>query len=160
MTTLRILLLLCLALPLSAASWKAGTAKADITPKIPIWMAGYGGRTKPSDGVLHPIWAKALALEDVTGKRAVIIATDTIGLSASIYKSLKLKLAKEYKLTPDQVMFNASHTHTGPVMREGLYDIYPLTPERIARIEEYSERFEAEIVKLTGQALKHLETAS
>jgi len=160
MTTLRILLLLCLALPLSAATWKAGTAKADITPKKPIWMAGYGGRTKPSEGTLHPIWAKALALEDATGKRAVIIATDTIGLSASIYKSLKLKLAKEYKLTPDQVMFNASHTHTGPVMREGLYDIYPLTPERIARIEEYSERFEAEIVKITGQALKNLEPAS
>ena len=157
MTALHILLLLCLAPPLSAASWKAGTAKADITPKKSIWMAGYGGRTKPSEGTLHPIWAKALALEDATGKRAIIIATDTIGLSASIYNSLKMKLAKEYKLTADQVMFNASHTHTGPVMREGLYDIYPLTPERIARIEEYSNRFEAEIVQITGLALKNLE---
>ena len=89
MNSLRILLLLCLALPLSAASWKAGTAKADITPKKSIWMAGYGGRTKPSEGTLHPIWAKALALEDATGKRAIIIATDTIGLSATIYNSLK-----------------------------------------------------------------------
>ena len=157
MTTLRVILLLCLAMPLSAASWKAGTAKADITPKKPIWMAGYGGRTEPSDGVLHPLWAKALALQDETGKLGIIISTDTIGLSASIYNNLKLKLAKEYKLTADQVMFNASHTHTGPVMREGLYDIYPLTPERIARIEEYSNRFESEILKITGQAIKNLE---
>ena len=157
MTTLRIALLFIFTASLPAATWKAGTAKVDITPKKSIWMAGYGGRTKPSEGTVHPLWAKALALEDATGKRAVIIATDTIGLSGSIYNSLKLKLAKQYQLTPAQVMINASHTHTGPVMREGLYDIYPLNPERIARIEEYSARFETEIIKITGQALRNLE---
>ena len=30
--------------------WKAGTAKANITPDQPLWMAGYGGRDKPADG--------------------------------------------------------------------------------------------------------------
>ena len=157
MTMLRALLLLCLTLPLSAATWKAGTAKSDITPEKPIWMAGYAGRTKPSEGTLHPLWAKALALEDELGKRAVVIATDTIGLPASIYNSLKANLARTYQITPAQVMINASHTHTGPVMREGLYDIYPLNAERIKRIEEYSRRFETEIIKITGEALKNLE---
>ncbi len=56
MTALRLTLaLLLLPLPLTAATWKAGTAKADITPKKPIWMAGYGGRSKESEGVLHPL---------------------------------------------------------------------------------------------------------
>ena len=157
MNTLRIILLLCLALPLSAASWKAGTAKADITPKKPIWMAGYGGRTKPSEGTLHPLWAKALALEDAKGNRAVIISTDTLGMTASIYANLKARLAKEYKLQPEQIMLNASHTHTGPVLRGGLYDIYPLNAAHIKRIEEYSARLENEIVRITGEALKSLE---
>ena len=157
MNTLRIILLLCLALPLSAASWKAGTAKADITPKKPIWMAGYGGRTKPSEGTLHPLWAKALALEDAKGNRAVIISTDTLGMTASIYANLKARLAKEYKLQPEQIMLNASHTHTGPVLRGGLYDIYPLNAAHIKRIEEYSARLENEIVRITGEALKNLE---
>ncbi|MBT5845276.1 MAG: hypothetical protein HOH86_01615 [Verrucomicrobiales bacterium] len=157
MNTLRIILLLCLALPLSAASWKAGTAKADITPKKPIWMAGYGGRTKPSEGTLHPLWAKALALEDAKGNRAVIISTDTLGMTASIYANLKARLAKEHKLQPEQIMLNASHTHTGPVLRGGLYDIYPLNAAHIKRIEEYSARLENEIVRITGQALKNLE---
>jgi neutral ceramidase len=157
MNTLRIILLLCLALPLSAASWKAGTAKADITPKKPIWMAGYGGRTKPSEGTLHPLWAKALALEDAKGNRAVIIGTDTLGMTASIYATLKARLAKEYKLQPEQIMLNASHTHTGPVLRGGLYDIYPLNAAHIKRIEEYSARLENEIVRITGAALKNLE---
>ena len=157
MNTLRIILLLCLALPLSAASWKAGTAKADITPKKPIWMAGYGGRTKPSEGTLHPLWAKALALEDAKGNRAVIISTDTLGMTASIYANLKARLAKEHKLQPEQIMLNASHTHTGPVLRGGLYDIYPLNAAHIKRIEEYSARLENEIVRITGEALKNLE---
>ena len=158
MNTLRIILLLCLALPLSAASWKAGTAKADITPKKPIWMAGYGGRTKPSEGTLHPLWAKALALEDAKGNRAVIIGTDTLGMTASIYANLKARLAKEHKLQPEQIMLNASHTHTGPVLRGGLYDIYPLNAAHIKRIEEYSARLENEIVRITGEALKKLGT--
>ena len=157
MNTLRIILLLCLALPLSAASWKAGTAKADITPKKPIWMAGYGGRTKPSEGTLHPLLAKALALEDAKGNRAVIIGTDTLGMTASIYANLKARLAKEHKLAPAQIMLNASHTHTGPVLRGGLYDIYPLNAAHIKRIEEYSARLENEIVRITGEALKNLE---
>ena len=157
MNTLRIILLLCLALPLSAASWKAGTAKADITPKKPIWMAGYGGRTKLSEGTLHPLWAKALALEAAKGNRAVIISTDTLGMTASIYANLKAHLAKEHKLQPEQIMLNASHTHTGPVLRGGLYDIYPLNATHIKRIEEYSARLENEIVRITGQALKNLE---
>ena len=153
MTTLRIFLLLCLALPVSAATWKAGTAKADITPKKPIWMAGYGGRSKESEGVLHPLWAKALALEDANGKRAVIIGTDTLGMTASIYSTLKTRLQKEFNLGAEQIMLNASHTHTGPVLRGGLYDIYPLNAERIKRIEEYSARMENEIVRITGEAL-------
>ena len=158
MTALRLTLaLLLLPLPLTAATWKAGTAKADITPKKPIWMAGYGGRSKESEGVLHPLWAKALALEDAKGKRAVIIATDTLGMTRGIYATLKTRLKKEHNLDADQIKLNASHTHTGPVLRGGLYDIYPLDDARIKRIEEYSARLENEIVRITGEALKKLE---
>ena len=44
--------------------WKAGVGKADITPKMAMPMAGFASRTHSSEGTLHPIWAKALALED------------------------------------------------------------------------------------------------
>ena len=157
MTILRLALLFIFTATLPAATWKAGTAKADITPVKPIWMAGYGGRTKPSDGILHPLWAKALALKDAKGNRAVIIGTDTLGMTASIYANLKARLAKEHNLQPAQIMLNASPTHTGPALRGGLYDIYPLNAERIKRIEEYSARMEDAIVRITGEALAKLE---
>src|SRR5580700_3595731 len=59
--------------------WKAGAAKAVITPKQAIWMAGYASRTSPANGTLHELYVRALALEDVQGHRAVIVSTDLLG---------------------------------------------------------------------------------
>ena len=39
-------------------------AKVVITPEKALWMSGYGGRTKPAEGKVHDLWAKALALQD------------------------------------------------------------------------------------------------
>jgi hypothetical protein len=47
------------------ADWKAGVARVDITPSESIWMAGYAARTKPSEGVLQRLYAKALALKTI-----------------------------------------------------------------------------------------------
>src|SRR5436309_739772 len=43
------------------ATWKAGNAKALITPEKAVWLAGYGSKRVP-DGKLHDLWMKALAL--------------------------------------------------------------------------------------------------
>ena len=53
-------------------TWKAGVAKAVITPEKSVWLAGYGTKRAP-DGVLHDLWMKALTLEDADGNRAVLI---------------------------------------------------------------------------------------
>ncbi|MFN9293257.1 MAG: hypothetical protein ACK6EB_34705, partial [Planctomyces sp.] len=42
---------------------KAGVAKVEITPEGPIWMAGYAARKHPSEGVVAPLYAKALAID-------------------------------------------------------------------------------------------------
>ena len=49
------------------AGWRAGVATVDITPRRPLWMAGFAARTAPSQGTLLPLHAKALALEDGRG---------------------------------------------------------------------------------------------
>ncbi len=62
-----------------AQDWKAGVARTVITPKTSQWMAGYAARTRPADGKLHDLWAKALALEDEKGNRVVLVTTDLLG---------------------------------------------------------------------------------
>ena len=65
--------------PKGASAWKAGVAKAVITPEKAVWLAGYGSK-RPPDGKLHDLWMKALALEDAEGRRAVLITSDFQGV--------------------------------------------------------------------------------
>ena len=59
--------------------WKAGVARQIITPSENMWMGGFASRTTPSIGKLHDLWAKALALEDQNGQRAVLVSFDLSG---------------------------------------------------------------------------------
>jgi neutral ceramidase len=133
--------------------WKAGTAKAVITPKEPLWMAGYASRTRPAEGTLHELYVRVLALEDAQGKRAVVVSSDLLGIPRSIGENVCAALQSKFGLTRDQIMLNASHTHCGPVLRGSLYDAYPLNRFEIKRIESYSAELEKTIVRTVGEAL-------
>ena len=78
---------LLLALPCmvpAQTAWKAGVAQAIITPSESIWLAGYGDRTRPSEGVLRDIYVKALALDAEAGKPVVIVTSDLVGIPREI----------------------------------------------------------------------------
>jgi neutral ceramidase len=150
-----------LLLPVSAAesTWKAGTATADITPTQAQWMAGYGGRTRPADGALHPLFIKVLALEDAKGHRAIVLSSDLLGIPQSIYDNTCATLKQRFGLERAQIMLNASHSHCTPVLRSALYDAYPLPEDQKPIIERYSEALEQKIVETVGQAFAELAPA-
>ena len=77
-------------------------------------MAGYADRTKPSEGVTQELYAKALALEDHSGKRAVLVTSDFLGLPAVASQNVAERAEKQYHLTRDQLLLSSSHTHGGP----------------------------------------------
>ena len=137
-------------------TWKAGTAKAIITPTQPLWLAGYAGRNKPADGKVTELWIKVLALEDADGHRAVILTSDLLGVPQSIYRNVSAAVKEKFSLAPEQIILSASHTHCGPVLRGALYDIYPLNDKQRGEIETYSARLEAQIVDTVGKALADL----
>src|SRR5690242_1179328 len=69
---------LCGSVLLLASGYKAGIATVTITPSQPIYLSGYANRTHASDGVVHDLKAKALAIEDKSRGRLVIVTTDLI----------------------------------------------------------------------------------
>ena len=69
--------------------WKAGTARVAITPKEPMWMAGYGARNKPSEGAVHDLWAKALVLEDPAGRKAALVTLDVCGIGRELSQQIR-----------------------------------------------------------------------
>ncbi len=149
-------LVICLsALPLLAADYKAGVARLKITPDKPIWLSGYASRTHPSEGVTADLWAKALAIEDGKGNRVVIVTTDVIGLPRSITDPVAARTG----LDRSQLVFNSSHTHSGPVLQGNLTIMYDLSPEDARRVQEYSVKLADRLVTVIGAALGDLKPA-
>ena len=149
-------------LPVDAAelNWKAGTARAVITPQKPLWMAGYGSRTAPAEGKLHDLFIRVLALEDAAGHRGVVLSSDTLGIPKSMYDKICMLLKNRHGLDRSQVILNASHTHCGPVLQGALLDIYPVSDQQLRDIDEYSAWLTAEIVATIGRALDDLQPAT
>jgi len=143
----------------AAENWKAGIAKTIITPETEVWLAGYGSKRAP-DGKLHDIWMKALALEDNTGQRAVLITSDFQGVPKSMSDRVFEQIKNKYGLERKQIMFTFSHNHCGPRLGDDLYDYYPTTPQQDKLVEEYTNRMVAQTVEMIGQALANLSPAS
>src|SRR5688572_2122137 len=98
------------------AQWKAGTARARITPERPVFMAGYDARDKPFEGFEADLYAKALVLEDADGRRAVLITADLIGFSAPVAEEISAAIRKKAGFERKQILLNASHNHSGPAL--------------------------------------------
>jgi hypothetical protein len=139
--------------------WKAGLSKVDITPHDSLWMAGYAARTKPSEGTLLPLYAKALALEDQNGKRSVLVTTDLLGFPAGVAANIAERVNAEYQIPRDRLVLNSSHTHCGPVLDRMLSVAYDMNEEQWAAVEAYTRDLENKIVTMIRAALEDLRPA-
>ena len=139
------------------AGWKAGTGRVAITPKEPMWMAGYASRTKPSEGAVHDLWAKALALEDPAGQRAILVTLDVCGIDRELSNRVRDTIASRHGLDRDRIVLACSHTHSGPVVGTNLLTMYKIDAEQRRRIADYAEFLVAAIVSAAGHAIDHLE---
>ena len=120
----------------SAKGYDAGVAKLEITPKQNMWMSGYGARTKPSTGTLQPLWVKSLAIRDDRRNTFVIVTTDLVGLPKEITDAISARVQKEYNIARANLLFNASHTHTGPFVKANLSTLFSFAPEEQRQVDE------------------------
>jgi len=138
--------------------WKAGIAKAVVTPEKPVWLAGYGTK-RPPDGKLHDLWMKALALEDAAGRRVVLITSDFQGVPHSMSDRVFAQLQQQFQLERSQVMLTFSHNHCGPRLGDDLVDYYPVETEQVALVEEYTDLMVIKCVAMVGESLARLAPA-
>jgi len=143
----------------SSPGWRAGLARTIITPQKSLWMAGYASRKKPSEGVIQELYAKALALEDQTGKRVVLVTSDLLGFPAAVSHNIAERVEQKHHLTRKQLLLSSSHTHGGPVIGRMLGRIYPMNSQQWADVNAYTSELEEKIVKLVRVSLKSLRPA-
>jgi neutral ceramidase len=151
-------LLISAPLPAEENDWQVGLARVKITPSEPVRMAGYASRKEPSHGVASDLYAKALAIEDGRGHRAVLITTDVLGFAAAIAEPTCQKIIDQTGLSRNQILLNSSHTHTGPTLSldESALDF----PEDQARATVlYTRGLQQKLVELASSSLQQLEPA-
>src|SRR4051812_20632999 len=139
--------------------WKAGVAKVNISPELPIWLSGFASRNKPSNSKHDDLWAKALVIEDAGGRRALLITMDLGGISREISQDVCQQLEKRFKLPRAAIALNVSHTHSGPVVRGNLMAMYSLDADQTRRITEYQASLVDKLVQVAGEAIENMKPA-
>lgn len=160
MTMRIVLLLLAGQAILPAAGFRAGVARVDITPRDPIWMSGYASRNRPSEAVVQPLWARALAIDSGgAGGRLVIVTTDLIGLPVEVADDVSARAQREFGIRRDRLLLNSSHTHTGPVVWPGLATMFTLPPGEESKLVDYASRLVDDLVSAIAKAIGDLSPA-
>jgi len=139
--------------------FKAGLARAIITPEPGLWLAGYAGRNKPAEGKANDLYAKALALQDRGGTRLVLVTLDVIGLPRDLSEEMYQDIRQKTGLPREAVVFACSHTHCSPVIYGNLMDMYPLTPDQPEKLKKYHEFLRTTVVRLVSDAVTDLRPA-
>ena len=123
---------------LCGSTVSVGVAKVDVTPKVPVLLAGYGGRTTEHQGVDTPLWARALVIGDE--KRVAIVALDNCGVPQAVTDSLAKRLAK-HGISSDRLVVAATHTHNAPTLVGYAPVVWAgrTTPDQDQRVAEYTE---------------------
>ena len=134
---------------------KAGTMTVDITPPIGLAMAGYGGRDRPAEGVLEPLYAYAIALEQGDEACALVVA-DLIGVKKPVSDAIRERVASLCDLASEQVFVCTTHTHWGPVL--GKTDYLPTHLNETVS-EEYTATLVMDMASAVVQAWDEREPA-
>src|SRR5215510_999368 len=111
------LILVCaMTTEINAQTLTAGVARVDITPPAGVELWGYSNRSGPATGALDPLYARALVLDD--GRNAVAIVTLDLGrtFGQAQMSTVRERARREHRV--NDVMFIASHTHSGPSIDE------------------------------------------
>jgi hypothetical protein len=87
------------------------------------------------------------------------VTTDLLGLPRSLTSEVSEHANKSYGLRRGQILFNSSHTHTGPVVKSSLAGAYQLDATQTALIDEYTRRLKDGLLKVIGEAVRDLSPA-
>jgi hypothetical protein len=102
-----------------------GMGRASLTPRLgsesgepgsfeKLPLAGYGKRQgRPAEGIHDSLYASAIALR-VAGQEAVFVNIDALIVSRAMAEGVIAQIESSLGLKREQVLFGATHTHSGP----------------------------------------------
>jgi hypothetical protein len=133
--------------------WHVGTGTRRITPEEPILLSGYASRLERSSGVDADLFARSVALRDERDRTVVIVSLDLLGVSNRLRETVADRCKREFGLSWEEVLLNASHTHHGPEYRSDEWGLLDAGNGHDDLARTYRQRLVEQIVEAVGEAL-------
>lgn len=130
---------------------RAGVSRVEITPSLPVMLAGYGSRKDLSRGVHDPLSARAVAFRR-GGNSLVLVSIDNLGFYNGTAEPLRQSVLDACRLRPSELFLCAVHTHSAPTLT-----LNPETghPNNV----DYTKWLQGKLAEVTRAALDHLAPA-
>jgi hypothetical protein len=140
-------------------AFAVGIAKIDITPDYPIRLSGFGGRRTESEGVTHPIWAKAMSIDYGDAAPLLLITVDNLGVPDYMVSDLAERLQKKVGMDRAHLAVTSTHTHTAPMLTDVAPTLFgePIPPAHQEHIDEYSRQLADWLEQVALDALERRE---
>ncbi|MDG1855158.1 MAG: neutral/alkaline non-lysosomal ceramidase N-terminal domain-containing protein [Verrucomicrobiales bacterium] len=140
----------------SKANVQVGVAKVDVTPKEPVVLAGYGGRTKEFDGIDSSLWARCMVIG--RNEPAVIVVVDNCGVPGKL-RSLLAKRLSKHGIPEKNLVVSATHTHNAPNLRGYAPILWAgrASPDQEKGIDNYTNFLIDKMETVVAEALKKRE---
>ncbi len=129
-------------------SLRAGIAKIDITPDIPVMLYGYSSRKTPSEGVHDPISARAVVFEN-NGNKFVLVSSDLGSYGADVFSLIQKSILDKFNLKESQLFLSTIHSHSTPILS--------ISKERGSPNNiEYTKSLNQKLLTVIGEAFKNM----
>ena len=127
---------------------RAGIAKIDITPGMPVMLYGYSSRNSLSEGIHDRLYARAVVFEN-SGNKFVLISTDIGSYNDSIYNEIKKSFKEKLKIKDSELFLAAIHSHSAPGTSLN-------TKKMHINNVQYTQALKQKLLDVTGVAINNL----
>ncbi len=99
----------------NAGILRAGMAKIDITPSIPVKLYGYSSRKAYSEGIHDPLSVRAVVFE-TGGEKIVLVSSDLGSYGSEVFTVVQKSILDKFNLKESELFLSTVHSHSAPVL--------------------------------------------
>ena len=127
---------------------RAGFAKEDITPSLPVKLYGYASRKTYSEGIHDPLSVRVAAFEN-NGRKIVLVSTDIGSYGSDVFTVLQKEIMDKFKLKESELFLTTIHSHSSPILS---LNAETGDPNNI----EYTRTLQQKLLDVIGEALRNM----
>ncbi|WP_339925718.1 hypothetical protein [uncultured Cyclobacterium sp.] len=133
-----------------------GAATVDITPKLPVAVDGQM-IVRIAKVAETPLTANVIVLESKGANTTVLVSCDMVTIPTELKEMIQMEVKKSLpELDTKKIIINATHTHTGAVVRDNRYNI----PEGVTQVKDYLKFVSDQVAKTIFSAYNMRERGS